>query len=47
MWDKIYFYFIQCEVWEKYWNQSRTKRWFKGFSGKDYGTPGLKQNHKL
>ena len=34
-------YFIQCEAWGKYWNQSRGKLDFKGSPGKDYGTHDL------
>ena len=37
----IVFYFLQCEAWRKYCNQSRGKLDFKGSSGKDYGTHSL------
>ena len=40
-------YFIQWEDWVNYWNQSRPKRDFKGFSGEDYGTHSLNQSHKF
>ena len=34
------FYFIQCEAWGEYCDQSRGKLDFKGSSDKDYGTNG-------
>ena len=41
----IFNLFIAKQI--KYWNRSRAKRDFKESPGKDYGTHGLNQSHKL